>query len=897
MAKGRRNKNKTETNMTNSSPNDRARKRGKKQQQSLEDEDMQDGSVVKRLFPDNASSQKANTSSNNNESDDEDFSLSTKEDSGAEELSQPSVDSDNQDTNHQKTDTDNNKNNNNNNEYNKLEKYDLASAPPPKMWTLPIASPNDFWTSLDTELYTDLTPFDPKELGNEEDPEPGTLAAIMEEGKELFPDETDNGNLTIAHWVQVIYSVFQDMTPALTHYAAMRKAVCRLALTDPTKLFSKTHWFGDKLSQVYKSHTLWIATYLTFGAPWRDRTHWHRPATAPKPAMKPAAKPATKPTSKPASPKLLVNPYQPKKTNEVTFIADTNDGHKNKKLRGSPKDPSTDTASTATPKHNSMYLRKPLKENPYKKQAVQKMKDYTRTHRTYLKVKLAQLTSEDFTAQETEVASSFKQVLTQVWSLDSTVIVLPWKRDEFHPIRKGSEFPRTKADLDKYAERIWMQKNKSPYLRILVAHNMERQQLFDDAVLQKWLSSLQLAMDIERIQSQKMSKAGHLLGYHAQVCNCKNLADSIQYHSLMKGFAIEVRAEFVSFDATNRLSKSDKEKSKTKTKILQIYTSWESCGKVRRALTRIYSSESNNEYPLGTHARFIPNITDLRFARPAQASLAYTNSLKKHVEFMKRTVMFSTENIIELDAAIDRYGISLRELIMHIFSASHTEWNLFVAVDTSYYGDCVHFAFREELQEEAMNMISALPLFLEATLGHSDVWNWFTQRARDEADDYEWDLNKGLVPKRDCHTNDQLTNWEHLDDLEGLLDENTTSILQPFSLDLGAFGTGTYTDDGTIKTSALMIANEKDKTNMDLDDVSQPDSQENLHSTSVSTIATVTTTTESQTTSTLTPSPDHALWLDYKDEPEFQAMMEKLRIRKLQDSSQAAKQTGLENAD
>ena len=155
MAKGRRNKNRTESNMTNSSPNDRARKRGKKQQQSFEDEEMQDGSIAKRLFPDNTSSEKANPSNtNNNESDNDNFSLSTKEDSDAEVLSQPSVNPENQEQTNQKTDTDNNNNNNNNTKFNKLENYDLASAPPPKMWTLPIASPNDFWTSLDPELYT-----------------------------------------------------------------------------------------------------------------------------------------------------------------------------------------------------------------------------------------------------------------------------------------------------------------------------------------------------------------------------------------------------------------------------------------------------------------------------------------------------------------------------------------------------------------------------------------------------------------------------------------------------------------------------------------------------------------------------------------------------------------------
>ena len=146
--------------------------------------------------------------------------------------------------------------------------------------------------------------------------------------------------------------------------------------------------------------------------------------------------------------------------------------------------------------------------------------------------------------------------------------------------------------------------------------------------------------------------------------------------------------------------------------------------------------------------------------------MAYTNSLKKHIEFMAHTATFSYENIIELDAVVERFGMSLRQAIMHIFSASRPNWNLFVAVDTSFYGNCVNFAFREELQEEAMNMISALPLFLEAHLGHSDVWKWFTRRARNEAVDYEWHLEKGLVPKYDAFMITQLEDWEQLDEID-----------------------------------------------------------------------------------------------------------------------------------
>ena len=145
---------------------------------------------------------------------------------------------------------------------------------------------------------------------------------------------------------------------------------------------------------------------------------------------------------------------------------------------------------------------------------------------------------------------------------------------------------------------------------------------------------------------------------------------------------------------------------------------------------------------------------------------------------------------------------------MHIFSASKKNWNLFVAVDTSFYGDCVHFAFREELQEEAMNMISALPLFLEARLGHQDVWNWFTRRARDESADYEWNLEKGLVLKGEYFADTHLENWEQLDEIDEVMLEQTECLL-PFTLDLSTFGDGTYTDDGTMKTSALLDAGQE----------------------------------------------------------------------------------------
>ena len=147
----------------------------------------------------------------------------------------------------------------------------------------------------------------------------------------------------------------------------------------------------------------------------------------------------------------------------------------------------------------------------------------------------------------------------------------------------------------------------------------------------------------------------------------------------MQGLQVEVRPEFISFGKKNGSKQADR----SKTKILQVYVAWESSGTARRALLQIYSSSMKGQYPLGTVARFVPNVEDYRFIHTTAGRLAYTNSLKKHIKFMEMTEIISTPNIIELDAIIPRYQMSLRNLIMHIFSSKNSNWNLFVSVDTS----------------------------------------------------------------------------------------------------------------------------------------------------------------------------------------------------------------------
>ena len=862
---GKRTKNKDGGTPTKS-PNRRDKKRGKKEGTKGTTDDNDEEMTPTRLFRENASSDatdqtdeaKQNHQDNGSDSqssgrsnEEPNEELDDNEEDTIEFYTEKEVQVDPNDANIEQD-----------------KKYDLAAPPPPKMWMMPIAASNNEWKRLPPATYSELTPVRSTDLNDPTGDEIGlSVRAIIDLGIELIQGELHDKNPTIGNWLQVIQSVLLETNTALEDYTRVRNLVFRLAQTDPVKAFDAPHWFNNGLNQTEDVHRLWIATYLTFGAPWKDRDTWFPKTTTTE----------------------IINPYK----NNRKIVQFGNNEPKKSALKSVSKTGQKPISNQTY----SMFLNKPLVPNAAKSQILQKTKDYSRNYKTYVKLRLAQVTAEAYADQESEVAASLKTILNHIWTIDNTMVVLPWRREEsFPPLRKGSDSLRSKSDVDKYVDRCWMEKNKAPYCRMLIAHNATRDKIFEDAALQNWVMTSQLMLQVERIQAHTLSKAGHLLGFHSTVCNCDNLADAIQQHPKLQGISIEIRSEFITFKIGRGPPKPTE---RTKTKIVQVYVASDSAGRARRALTEIYSSQSKGRYPLGVTARFIPNVNDLRFVRPPQVSMAYMNSLKKHIEFMKNTTTFSSENIIELDAVIDRFKMSLRQAIMHIFSASKPNWNLFVAVDTSYYGNCVNFAFREELQEEAMNMISALPLFLEAYLGHSDVWKWFTRRAREEAADFEWNLQKGLVPKYDTFMDTQLEDWEQLDEVDDANETSAETVLQPFKLDLHSFGTNTYGDENTIQTSALLEAarkNSRDSISIyDSDDDDNSMTDEPSRSSPRGISVTTETTAASTATSTLTASPDQLLFAEFHDDPEFVALLNKLRIKKSIESSLTTTEAGTEN--
>jgi hypothetical protein len=239
---------------------------------------------------------------------------------------------------------------------------------------------------------------------------------------------------------------------------------------------------------------------------------------------------------------------------------------------------------------------------------------------------------------------------------------------------------------------------------------------------------------------------------------------------------------------------------------------------------------------------------------------------------MNSTTMTSCHTIIELDHFNPDVGMTLRQAIMSIFSSSGNNCTLFVAVDLSYYGDCVNFAYCEDLENEAITMISALPLFPYASLGRQFIWNWFTSDARPESSYYTWEMDRGIVANDDVSTTDtKLPSWEQLDDDDEdfeLGEEPQSSVLQPFRLLIGQTGNNAYSDHGTLVTTSY-----KDKTNhpRDHEDDSQSNQDNNTDEPPMEIDSSQTSTTPSTITKT---SDENTLFEKMAEDP---AMLARLK--------------------
>jgi hypothetical protein len=232
--------------------------------------------------------------------------------------------------------------------------------------------------------------------------------------------------------------------------------------------------------------------------------------------------------------------------------------------------------------------------------------------------------------------------------------------------------------------------------------------------------------------------------------------------------------------------------------------------------------------------------------------------------------------------------MTLREAIMHIFSASKPDCTLFVAVDTAYNGAYVQFAFCQEFSDEAAIMIPGPSMFLETHLGDSSIWDWFTSDAREATVHFKWDVDLGSVPiQKGTLMNTKLHHWEHLDNFDES-DGDKTHILQPFRLLLAETGTNTYNDHNTITTEIVaddMSDGYSTTTSHSGVSLLSNDAELSPHNSVPSVASTLTTATPSTITKT---SDDDAILSKLMGDPDMLARFQALLLLQNTKADQAA---------
>ena len=221
----------------------------------------------------------------------------------------------------------------------------------------------------------------------------------------------------------------------------------RLSKSDPVKLFPNNYWKNHKLLLDK------LATYLRYGSSFKNREFF---TTVPEKYTKSTQSTLTSWTNTPTTSALKRNKPESKYKSSVVFldkapeelgpnvkdpvtekdpnpvdnptpiamdIADPNDGPP---MVNPSQDNEHDSTRIGARRKTKMFLSKPL-INPYRVKHTQKMKDSTRKHKTFVKIKLAKITSELISDQENEVLKCFRSVMDKIWELDATAIVVAWK--------------------------------------------------------------------------------------------------------------------------------------------------------------------------------------------------------------------------------------------------------------------------------------------------------------------------------------------------------------------------------------------------------------------------------------------------------------------------------------
>jgi hypothetical protein len=346
-----------------------------------------------------------------------------------------------------------------------------------------------------------------------------------------------------------------------------QQSALRLAKSDPIIMFALANWREGNLMQTDAS-SAWVALYKSFGAPWKNRRSFLEKTESQSKILSYASK-VTQNQDKNAAKNTgtksnddnnddnnteMNNKNNNPETNNKNTNMNIDDNDPDRQSKKDKSDTNTATAPSSessgatplvieidvadspstvrftvveketprklAPLFNRSYLSRPLCSASDNRLPLKDCLKRKYVH--YFKIKLPKISSYDASDQTKQVCNSFQAILKIIWKLDRKGFVLGWDpQSKVDPLTAGKNLPKSREGLRTYVDKVWCSVDKSPYVRLKIAHNVDPVKFRGTDFLES-LTSRDAYVSFDALQSQNIKEVGTLLGSHTGVFHAEN---------------------------------------------------------------------------------------------------------------------------------------------------------------------------------------------------------------------------------------------------------------------------------------------------------------------------------------------------------------------------------------
>jgi hypothetical protein len=275
-----------------------------------------------------------------------------------------------------------------------------------------------------------------------------------------------------------------------------------------------------------------------------------------------------------------------------------------------------------------------------------------------------------------------KKFFTKAKEMDDTLVIYPWyKSSKWSKFQEPRSIPETMGAFKVYSHQANPRATGGfVYMRVWLGHDKDPVMLQED--LSFWLKAQHFGLYQCSVQAENISVIGWLL-YSTWDINCAALQRSLEKHFKGK-FEVGCRYRMISLGRRGAVPKDQQVKA------IHIECDSGIRFELKAALSKIYASAKNDDYPNGTRMRLVPEINSMISPDTRQN---VTRLRARQDNFQQQILPAISWDISALDFVDAQIGRSLRDLVMKIESRQHPGQQLFHVVDEAWNQNGFHFAF------------------------------------------------------------------------------------------------------------------------------------------------------------------------------------------------------------